>query len=478
MKVLVIGDGARENAYADSLASSSRSFRVCALSSYINPGIRRYVDKTGGVYLTGDINSREEVKLALSQTSPDFVVVGPEDPQFNGAVDVVREEGIPVLGATSRHAIIEKSKVWARNLMWKYSIPGRLRFRSFESMEEAAEFVSEYGASVAVKPAEQVGGKGVKVIADLQAYLTNEKREALRKGMNEIGSFVKEGTRIIIEERVFGPEYTLHVLTDGKTTIPLPLAQDYKHAFVDGIGPETGGMGSISGPSTGLPFITDEEYHRTYDIVKQTIASIEKEVGLPYTGILAGQMMLTPLWGPTVIEYYSRMGDPETSAIFPKITSDLGEILEMAATSHLSKAKLEIDERQSVVWVISPRGYPRDRQLASNHEVIVDLTSIESLGCKAYFGSVSLTGSKLITKGSRTVEITCMGSYEEAVKKLSRAVSFVSSPTTKLFYRPDVGTGIQREIESAETIRYSYKLRERKGELGVSVNWSSKLGDF
>lgn len=241
MKVLLIGDGAREHAMAEALASSPQGYRVYALSSYINPGIREAVIRTGGEYLKGNINSQEEIDSAIRKVSPDFGVVGPEDPLFHGAADVFRRNGIPVVGPNSSNAEIERSKVWMRQIMWKYKIDGRLRFRSFTSLEEASKFIVDYGGSVAVKPAEQVGGKGVKVVADIQAYLSNEKRRALSKSVDEIGSLVKNEVKIIIEEKVDGPEYTLHVLTDGHTFLPLPLAQDYKHAYQDGIGPETGG---------------------------------------------------------------------------------------------------------------------------------------------------------------------------------------------------------------------------------------------
>ncbi|MBW9141791.1 MAG: phosphoribosylamine--glycine ligase, partial [Candidatus Aramenus sp.] len=256
--------------------------------------------------------------------------------------DAFREEGIPVVGPSSKASTIEKSKVWMRNLMWKYNIPGRLRYRAFNNLADAAKFVEEYGGSIAIKPSEQVGGKGVKVVADIQAYLSQEKRRAASRSVDEIGKLVKDEVKIIIEEKVDGPEYTLHVLTDGRSFLPLPLAQDYKHAYQDGIGPETGGMGSISGPGYTLPFINEDEYKATFEIVKQTAEAIKKETGDEYVGFISGQMMLTELWGPTVIEFYSRLGDPEASAIVPRITSDFGEILELAATGKLNKAKLEV----------------------------------------------------------------------------------------------------------------------------------------
>ncbi len=471
MKVLIVGDGSRENALAKSLSSN----RVFALSSYVNPGIKEIVDSTKGEYFVGEI-SPERVRKVIAEVNPDMGVVGPEDPLFQGVSDEFRREGIPVFGASKRNARIEESKVWAREVMWKYSIPGRLRYKAFITLEEAAKFIAEYGGSLAVKPAGQAGGKGVKVIADIQAYLSKEKRQAMAKSVNEIGTYYnKEGEpKIIVEEKVDGPEYTLHALSDGDTLLPLPLAQDYKNAYQDGIGPETGGMGSISGGGMLLPFITQEEYDETFKIVEKTVYAVEKESGEKYVGAIAGQMMLTGLWGPTVIEYYSRFGDPEASAIVPRIYN-FGELIERTATSHLSGAKLEVDERPSLVWAVSPLGYPLDRKMASGRRMSIDVQRIREMGCDVFFGSIAMEGLAMVTKGSRAMELVCLGDYEESRKKLLKSVSFISSDT-KLIYRTDIGSTIKEQEEKASIVRYTYSSRKRKGILGVSADWSPNGG--
>ncbi|MDT7860968.1 MAG: phosphoribosylamine--glycine ligase [Saccharolobus sp.] len=477
MKILLIGEGAREHVIAYGLFNSSKNYRIYALSSYKNPGINEIVKRSNGEYFLGDINSVETVREVIRKVNPDLGVIGPEEPLFHGVSDVFKQEGIPVFGASKRNARIEESKVWAREIMWRYSIPGRLRFKTFFTIEDAAKFVLEYGGSIAIKPAGQSGGKGVKVVADLQAYLSQEKRNAMSKSVKDIGSlYKKEGEpRIIIEEKVDGPEYTLHVLSDGNTTLALPLAQDYKNAYQDGIGPETGGMGSISGPSKLLPFINEEEYDMTYDIVKKTIEAIYKETGEKYVGVIAGQMMLTELWGPTVIEYYSRFGDPEASALIPRIESDFGELVEFTATGHLTKVNLKINDEPTVVRAVAPLGYPLSKKLASGHKIWLNLDKIKENNCLVFFGSVSLEGMQLITKGSRALELVSISPYNVASEKLDKCIQYIYS-TTKLIYRTDIGRTIDEQIEKAEIIRYSYRNRMRSGNLGVSADWSPTGG--
>jgi len=475
MKVLLIGDGARENALAEALGSSPNGYKVYAVSSYINPGTHEIVNKSGGKYFKGNINSPDFIKEVIREVSPDFGVIGPEDPLFNGVANAFREEGLPVVGPDKENAMIEKSKVWMRELMWKYNIPGRLRFKAFADIKDAVSFILDYGGSIAVKPSEQVGGKGVKVVADLQAYLSEEKRNAITKGIDGIAGYVNDKVKIIVEEKVDGPEYTLHVLTDGQSYLPLPLAQDYKHAYEDGIGPETGGMGSISGPKDSLPFINDEEYKRSFEIVKMTTDAIKKEVGKSYVGILSGQMMLTGVWGPTIIEYYSRLGDPEASAIIPRIESDFGEVLELLATRRLNQARVKVNPKPSVVRAVAPLGYPLNRTMASNHTISLDLPRIRELGCKVYFGSVALEGMQLITKGSRALEIVAIDDFGKASDKLDKCLNYISSDT-KLIFRHDIGRTVNEQVEKAEIVRYTYKSREAKGILGVTADWSPNGG--
>lgn len=468
-KVLLIGDGARENALAEALFLSPEGYRVYAISSYKNPGINEIVKLTEGEYFIGDINSKEFVREIIRKINPDFGVIGPEEPLFHGVSDVFREEGIGVVGASSKCSMIEKSKGWMRKLMWKYKINGRLRFVEYNSLNDAIDFIMSHRGSIVLKPEEQAGGKGVKVIADLQRYLSDEKRRAASESVENV-SKLSHG-KILIEEKVDGIEYTLHVLADGYTSVPLPLAQDYKNAFSFGVGPETGGMGSISGPSKLLPFINEEEYENTFKIVNEVRRKVEEEVKEKYVGIIGGQMMLTDIWGPTVIEFYSRFGDPEASAILPRIESDFGQLLELIAYNHLSRAIIKVKEEPSVTWALAPLGYPLDKKIASGHEIVIDVNKIKEKGCKIYFGSIALDNSRLLTKGSRALELTVVSNtFNEAVKKLEECVAYVSS-STRLIYRKDIGRGIDEMTWKSEIIRYAYKKREKEGRLGVPEEW-------
>lgn len=481
MKVLIVGDGAREHALALMISRSTIEPRIYVFASHRNPGLIRIAEQSGGKLVVGNILSREDAVKVANEVSPDLVVVGPEEPQFHGITDVLRYEGYAVFGASSRLSVIERSKVFMRQLMWDYKIPGRLAFKAFRDVSEALEYVNSAG-DVVIKPARQAGGKGVKVIADLQAYLSDVKskvrREYVKKVVDEVMSRYNDiDYKLIVEERVDGVEYTVMTITDGYTVLPLPVVQDHPHAFDLDVGPETGGMGSIQGPGYILPFITREEFEESVKIIELTLKALQDRVGERYVGAISGQMMLTPIWGPTIIEYYSRFGDPEISNLVPIITSDFLEVLIAAVSGKLASIKLEIREDvATVVKAVSPRGYPNNSKLARGHPVFVDEKLIERMGCVLLYSGIELgSDGNLYTTGSRMAEVVCIGQdIIEAGERANESVKAIRcSDGWPVFYRSDIGSRelLMKRHALAEIVRNVYMYRRSRGLLSTKIDW-------
>jgi phosphoribosylamine--glycine ligase len=207
-----------------------------------------------------------------------------------------------------------------------------------------------------------------------------------------------------------------------------------------------------------------------------TVRAIRSEIGEDYVGAISGQMMLTSFWGPTLIEYYARFGDPEIGNLIFMIDSDFLELLEAAAERRLSSKRLSIREGIYVVSkAVAPAGYPLRRSLGKGHPLRVDVASIEELGCKALFGGVDLVDGKLITTGSRAVEVVCASEegFEEASLKAERAVSYIQAlDGYKLIHRKDIGLRehISLRTRKAELVRTAYMRRREKG-LFVVYDW-------
>lgn len=483
MKILLVGGGGREHAIATTMARSVYEPRIYCLSELLNPGISRIVKESGGEYHVGDPNDAETVLKAALKAGVDLVFIGPEEPNFRGVPDRLEAEGISCIGANREVAEIELSKASMRDLQWKYMIPGRLWYKKFRTFEEAAPYVEEYAESVALKPARQVGGKGVKVIEDFQVYLKDDKKRVKKQHVESIYSEYMKGYedmdfKILIEERVWGPEYTLQCFTDGRTILPMPAVQDNKHAFDGDLGPETGGMGSIGcgmnlkwGVEDEKAILTEEEIQRSAEIVRMMVDAIQKETGKKYHGVVAGQMMLTSVWGPTIIEMYSRLGDPEALNVLAVLKTDIVEICEAIISEKLNTVKVEFEEKATVVKGVSPDGYPLSRELAKGHPALI------SNGEEGVFwASAHLNDSGLIESGgSRLVE--CLG-VAENIPEASRIAEKLASKVRLadgwgLFHRSDIGSekSLERRIMLGNMAREIYKYRERKGILGKRIIW-------
>ena len=488
MKVLIVGDGGREHALAVMISESTADPSIYVAAGHRNPGLLKLAEDSGGKLYVANVLDPESVLEVAEEVVPDLVVIGPEEPQFHGVVDVLKEKGFTVFGATSRLAKIEMSKAFARELMWKYKIPGRLPYRAFASIDEALKYM-EMAGDVVIKPARQAGGKGVKVLADTQAYLMDDrarvKKDYVKKLFQDIASKYRDiDVKVLIEQRVEGVEYTVMVITDGSTVLPLPAVQDHPHAFELDLGPETGGMGSIAGPGVVPPFLTHEEYYRSVEVVRRSIEALQKEVGEEYRGAISGQMMLTAVWGPTIIEFYSRFGDPEISNLVPIIESDFLDILDRAATGRLAGAKLSIrEDLATVVKAVAPMGYPGNKSIAKGHPVEVDEGVLRRSDCRLLYAAVELReDGRMYTTGSRAFEVVCAAStLEDASLRAEEVVSTIKCVDGwPLIHRADIGSSelLKERVELAERIRAVYRYRAEKGVLGTSIVWVPGKGIF
>ncbi|MEM0361095.1 MAG: phosphoribosylamine--glycine ligase [Sulfolobales archaeon] len=480
MKVVVVGEGAREHAIALMISRSSREPKIFSLSSYVNLGLKRVSERSGGRLVLCNTVSPEKVAEKVGEISPDLIIVGPEEPQFHGVVDSLIDLGYAVFGATKKLSQIEKSKVFMRELMWTYKIPGRLTYKAFTNVDEALEYVSNVG-DVVIKPARQAGGKGVKVIADVQAYLRDIRSE-VRKGYvrrlsdDIMSHYTDIDYKVLIEERVEGVEYTVTTITDGYYVLPLPLVQDHPHAFEFDIGPETGGMGSIQGPGKLLPFINEDEFRKSVEIVEKSLKALQDVTKERYVGALSGQMMLTSLYGPTLIEFYSRFGDPEIANLIPTLDTDFLDIIEAAVSRKLASVKLRVsDDTVTVVKAVCPRGYPNNRKAAKGHPVVVDEFKIRGYGCEVLYSGVELVGNTIYTTGSRIAEVLCEGrDFQEVSDRANKCAEAIKcSDGWEVFYRSDIGSNelLRRRISLAELVRNAYSYRVSKNILNIRVDW-------
>jgi len=430
MKVLLVGAGGRESAIAEALVNSGAKLYV--VSKHVNPGIKKLAQEYG---LAKETDIGKVLDFALNR-GIDLAVIGPEAPLEKGIVDILEENGIPTVGPSREAAQLETNKAFARQIMEKYKIPGRKLFKVFNDAKEMSDWIDEFGKPVVVKPLGLTGGKGVKVVG----YQLKDNEEA----KDYAKKLIEKDGKVLIEERTDGVEFTFQVFTDGKDIFPMPLAQDYPHAYDGDVGPITGGMGSYSCENHYLPFVTKEDYEKALNTLEKTIKAMRKE-GIPYKGILYGQFMLAKD-EPKIIEFNARFGDPEAMNVLPILETPLLEIAQGIVDGALKKAKFQ--EKATVVKYIAPKGYPENP--IRGVQLQVDEAKIREAGAKIYYASID---ENLTLLGSRALAIVGIAdSIEEAEKIASQGIKYVKG---EIFYRRDVGTkeSIEKRVRIMKELR-------------------------
>ena len=359
MRILVVGSGAREHAIVKALIRTGTPATdiVCAPG---NEGIAKEVE-----IRAVDINDRLAVtKIALEERA-ELVVIGPEAPLVNGVADALREQGIAVFGPNQKAAQLEGSKAFAKEVMAAADVPTGMA-RQCTTIEEVESALDQFGAPYVVKADGLAAGKGVIVTEDREAALAHAK------------NFIAGG--ILVEEYLAGQEVSLFFLSDGETVVPLSPAQDYKRAFDNDHGPNTGGMGAYS-PVPWLPegFVEEVTQKVALPTIRELARRNAKFVGLLYCGLIVTER------GTRVIEFNARFGDPETQVVLRRLTSNLADLLYRSATGKLAVGlSPEFSKKKAVTVVLASEGYPTS---SAEVRAVTGIESAESIDdvevCKA-----------------------------------------------------------------------------------------------
>ncbi|WEV53598.1 phosphoribosylamine--glycine ligase [Bifidobacterium sp. ESL0704] len=428
MKVLVIGSGAREHVIAATLLKGASVDEVTVAPG--NPGM-----ELDGIRTTRIDPSNHAALIEFMQSSNyDWALVGPEVPLMHGIVDDFREVGLKAFGPTRAAAQVEGSKDFAKQLMARHDIP-TAAYRAFTDYEAAAAYVMEHGAPIVVKADGLAAGKGVTVALDTQTAL---------KALEDIfveHRFGNADLKVVLEDFLEGQEFSLMSFVNGTEFWPMPISQDHKRAYDGDKGPNTGGMGAYS----PVPQISDETVKTAIDtIVRPTVKALAEE-GTPFTGILYAGLIATEE-GPKVIEFNARFGDPETEAVLPLLTSDLGEGINAILN----------DEQPTFTWrtdatalgvVLASDGYPGNPKKGTPVPAIdTDADShIYYAGVKASkhhetvesADSTSPTTSLVSSSGRVLVYETLAPNLKAAQTKIYDTLDALD--TTGFFYRHDIG---------------------------------------
>lgn len=419
MKVLLLGSGGREHAFAWKFNQSSKLEKL-----YVAPGNAG----TAAIAENVSINPNDfpKIKSFVLEKGIDLVVVGPEDPLVNGIHDYFLNDQeirqIPVIGPEKLGAQLEGSKEFAKDFMFRHNIP-TAQFKSItaENIEEGLAFLDSLKAPYVLKADGLAAGKGVLILSDL-----DEAKHSLKEMLG--GMFGKASSKVVIEEFLSGIELSVFVLTDGKSYRTLAEAKDYKRIGEGDTGLNTGGMGAVS----PVPFAKGDFMAKVEKrVIIPTVEGLKKD-NIPYKGfIFIGLMNVDG--DPYVIEYNVRMGDPETEVIFPRIKSDLLELMHAVSRQELDQADFEMDTRTVATVMLVAGGYPETYEKG---KVIRNLDKVDS--SIAFHAGTILSENDVCTNGGRVIAVSSYGDNMQSALALSFKNAELINYEGK-YYRKDIG---------------------------------------
>ena len=413
MKVMVIGGGGREHAIVKKLKDNKEVTELYCLPG--NGGIA-----CDAVCVPVSATDIEGIVRFACEKGIEYAVVTPDDPLALGAVDALEAAGVRCFGPKKNAAIIEASKVFAKDLMKRYGIP-TARYEQFDDSESALQYLKNASFPIVIKADGLALGKGV-IIAG-----TREEAEKAVRAMMEDKRFGKSGERIVIEEFLEGPEVSVLCFTDGKTLAPMVSSMDHKRAGEGDTGLNTGGMGTVA-PN---PFYTPEIAERCMrEIFLPTIRAMAAE-GRPFKGCLYFGLMLTND-GPKVIEYNCRFGDPETQVVLPLLKTDLFTVMQAVTAEKLKDCPVTFEDGAAACVILASKGYPGSYEKGYPIHIPADLDA------EVYVAGAKEKDGALVTSGGRVLGVTATApTLKEALQKAYAAAEQIRFEN--VYYRRDIG---------------------------------------
>ncbi len=416
MKVLIIGSGAREHALAWKIKQSP-----LLGSLYVSPGNPGMAEIAECL----DIKIDEIEKLCefAASNSIDLTIVGPELPLTLGIVDKFKERGLRIFGPNKYCAQLEGSKYFAKEIMVAAGIP-TAAFTHVSDLQAGLSFIRGNPGPYVLKADGLAAGKGV-VIA--------QSRDEALDACSELFSKYPAGG-VLIEQFLAGVEASFIVATDGKRILPMASSHDYKRVSDGDLGSNTGGMGSVC-PSARLS--PDQEQLALKTIIEPLLAEIERR-GHRFCGFIYAGLMLEPSGKFSVLEFNTRLGDPECQAIMRRMQGDFLKCLSALSDqrSQVELSELGWANEVCVNVVLAAEGYPEKPRLGDEITGIMEAHALE--GVQVFHAGTALNGRRLVCAGGRVLSVSALGATLSSARETAyKAVQLIRF--NGRHFRTDIG---------------------------------------
>ena len=428
MKVLIVGNGGREHAFAWKCSLSPKVSKV-----FVAPGNGGTANEKNVENINISSNDIQKLLLFAKKERIDLTIIGPEAPLVEGIVDEFSKAGLSCFGPSAIASQLEGSKSFTKDFLNRHNIP-TADYKSFTESKPAIEYIKSKGAPLVVKADGLAAGKGVIVAMNIDDAI-HAVLDILEK--NDFGD---AGSKIVIEDFLEGEEASFIVITDGEKVLPLATSQDHKARDNNDLGPNTGGMGAYS----PAPIVTEDMSEKIMnEIILPTLEGLKKD-GISYLGFLYAGLMIDNDGNPKILEYNCRFGDPETQPIMMTMESDLVDLILSTMNGSLSSDTVEWSNDVALGVVMAAGGYPLKYESGKK---ISGLNKIDSENIKVFHAGTTTKNKDIVTNGGRVLCVVGKGKSTQDANII--AYSMVNKiEWQNEYHRDDIGyRAILRERE-------------------------------
>lgn len=427
-RFLIVGSGGREAMFASRLAEDTQLYAVIG---HENPLIIQCVKRSGGEYTVGNPSDPDVVVDFAQKHKIDYAFVNADEPLACGIVDALLQGGIKAIGGTKDATRIEWDKVYSIEMMQSKCPQFTPFYKVVSKTQDLQKTISEFesrGMQIVVKPRGLTGGKGVKVMP--------EHLPTWKECLEYSSKLIEADGSVLLVERLYGIEFTIMGITDGKSLVMSPASYDYPFRLKGDRGPGTGGMGCFTGPDGKLPFLSKKDLQDCQEIMQKIIDEM-RERGLSFNGVLNGGFFKTKN-GIRFMEFNGRFGDPECLNILAILEGSFSKLLVHICNGTLSEYDTFFDRKASVTKYLVAKEYPDPSSMAT--QFTIDEEAVKRHKIQLITAScVKLDGKYETLKKSRVCAFVAVSDdIADASSRINDAIDSCVSST--LEYRQDIGS--------------------------------------
>jgi phosphoribosylamine--glycine ligase len=386
-----------------------------------NPGIA-----TVATCLPIGVTAVTDLVAAAKQHGVSFTVVGPEAALEVGIVDAFEQHELPIVGPSKVAAQLETSKAFAKEVMVEAGVP-TAGYEVFTTRSSLEEYIASRGAPLVLKADGLASGKGVFVVTD-----TKDFPAALDALFGPL-----KAERVVVEEFLEGVEVSCIFASNGLDVVPLAPAHDYKRLSDNDQGPNTGGMGSVC-PTERISL---EDLEWIGEHCARPIVETMRSRGTPFKGFLYAGLMVSPTSprtaGIKVLEYNTRLGDPECQSIMARLASDPVELYQWMSGTAATRPELRWTNNVSTCVVLASDGYP-EAPVKGDAITGLELAALVPNTVIFHAATARDAAGALVSTGGRTLSVVGTGANQhEARSAAYKAVDMLQLRGRRL--RRDIG---------------------------------------